>query len=314
MLQTIPTYIIDGMLESGKTTFIKDTISSDDFFKQGTTLVIACEEGIVEYEDDFLEQYHCVVKYFDNQNDFTALNLQKIVNETRPKRIVLELNGMWDLNLIEFPTSFKIYQFIDFIDFQTFPIYFLNMRQKYLDIVKQSDVVVFINVLNDDEKAKLETYSSSFKLTNSKAQYMIMNKQMQLFNAFKNELPYDIKSDVIKLKDEEFGIWYIDTFENRNDYYNKIIDLNVMAFISSELPKPYFVAGRLVMTCCSNDVQLYGYICSNTLNMKIKDRSWWHIKAKMIFDKDNPNNEIVLEPILMEKTNPAKEEILDLTK
>lgn len=314
MLQTIPVFIIDGMLESGKTTFIKDTIASDDFFKQGTTLLLACEDGMVEYESAFLDEYHTVIKYFANQDDFTALNLQKIVNEVNPKRIVIELNGMWDLNSIEFPASFKIYQFINFIDFKTFPVYFLNMRQKYLDIVKQSDVVVFINVLNDADKEKLETYSSSFKLTNSKAQYMIMNEQMQLTNAFKTELPYDIKADVIKLQDDDFGIWYIDTFENRKDYFNKIVEFNVMAFLSDELPKPYFVAGRKVMTCCSNDVQLYGYICVNKFNLKVKDRSWWHIKAKMIFDINNPDGEIVLEPISMEKTSPIKEEVLDLTK
>ena len=35
-MDTIPVYVIDGLLESGKTTFIKDTIASDDFFKKGS--------------------------------------------------------------------------------------------------------------------------------------------------------------------------------------------------------------------------------------------------------------------------------------
>ena len=59
MLKTIPVYVIDGLLESGKTTFIKDTITSDDFFKKGITLILSGEEGEVEYEQSFLDKYNC---------------------------------------------------------------------------------------------------------------------------------------------------------------------------------------------------------------------------------------------------------------
>ena len=34
-MKQIPVYVISGLLESGKTTFIKDTIASDDFFEKG---------------------------------------------------------------------------------------------------------------------------------------------------------------------------------------------------------------------------------------------------------------------------------------
>ena len=67
MLKTIPVYVISGLLESGKTTFIKDTIASDDFFKKGKTLVLSGEEGEVEYDETFLKKYNTVVKYFDDQ-------------------------------------------------------------------------------------------------------------------------------------------------------------------------------------------------------------------------------------------------------
>ena len=135
-MKQIPVYVISGLLESGKTTFIKDTIASDDFFEKGKTLVLSGEEGEVEYDKEFLEKYNTVIKYFDDQDEFTSLNLQKIVNEIRPDRIVVELNGMWDLSLVEFPMNFKVYQFITFINFDTFEIYFANMRQKFLILMK----------------------------------------------------------------------------------------------------------------------------------------------------------------------------------
>lgn len=315
MLKTIPVYIINGLLESGKTSFIKSTIASDDFFKKGKTLVLSGEEGEVEYDEEFLKKYNTVVHYFDSQDDFTALNLQSIVNDILPQRIVIELNGMWDLQSIEFPATFKIYQFITFINFSTFPIYFMNMRQRYLDSVKQSDVVVFINVLEED-KEKLETYSSSFRLTNSNAQYMIMYENGQLTDAFKIILPFDINADVITIKDNDYGIWYIDTFDHKENYDGKIVEFNAMVVMSKKLPKNSFIAGRLAMTCCSNDIQLYGHLCVNSLNTKLKDRSFIHLKAKVSYQysKEYQEEECTLIPLSIQVIQPLENPVLDLTK
>lgn len=315
MLNTIPTYVISGFLESGKTTFIKDTIASDDFFKKGKTLILSGEEGEVEYESSFLKQYNCEVYYFDKQEDFNALALQKIVNDVKPQRIVIELNGMWDLSLIEFPANFKIYQFINFINYVSFPIYFANMRQKYLDTIKQSDVVVFINV-KDEQLDELDSYSSSFKLTNSAAQYMVMDENGQLKDAFKVVLPFDINAPIIKIKDDDYGIWYIDTFDHKENYQDKIVDMNVMVVKSSKLPKDSFVAGRLAMTCCSNDIQLYGHLCLNNLKIKLPDRCFIHLVAKVSFEysKQYDEEECILTALSIEKIAPLSNPVLDLTK
>lgn len=315
MLKTIPVYVIDGFLESGKTTFIKDTITSDDFFKKGKTLILSGEDGIVQYEEEFLTKYNCVLKMFESQDEFTSLNLQKIVTEIMPQRIVIELNGMWDLSKIEFPSNFKVYQFIDFINFETFELYFMNMRQKFLDIVKQADVVCFINV-GEENKEKLEGYSSSFRLTNSQAQFMVMDKEGRLSDAFKVVLPYDINADVIKIKDEDYGIYYIDSFDHKEDYDGKVIDFNAMVVMSNKLPKNTFIAGRLAMTCCSNDIQLYGHLCVNNSKEKLTDRCFVNIVAKIKYEysEQYQEEECILYPISIKKIPPLENPVLDLTK
>ena len=315
MLETIPVYVISGLLESGKTTFIKDTIASDDFFKKGKTLILSGEEGEVEYEDSFLKQYNSEVIYFDSQDEFTILNIQDIVNKVRPNRIVIELNGMWDLSKIEFPINFKVYQFINFINYQTFPIYFNNMRQLFLDYIKQSDVVVFINVKETD-KEQLETYSSLCKITNSSAQFMIMDEKGMLSDAFKITLPYDIDADIIKVNHNDYGVLYIDMFENKEKYIDKIIDVDLMVFMSKTLPKNTFVAGRMVMNCCSDDIQLFGHLCVNNLKVKLKDRSFINLVAKVKFEwsKQYNEEECVLYPISITPIEPLAEPVLDLTK
>ena len=50
----IPVFVVNGFLESGKTVFAMDTIE-DEYFSDGEdTLIIACEEGIEEYDEDLL--------------------------------------------------------------------------------------------------------------------------------------------------------------------------------------------------------------------------------------------------------------------
>ena len=190
------------------------------------------------------------------------------------------------------------------------------MRQKFLDMVKQSEVVVFINVKNENDKEKLESYSASFRLTNQNAQYMIMDEQGRLFDAFKLVLPYDINADVIKINDNDYGIWYIDTFDNKEAYQGKVVEFNAMVVMSNKLPANTFIAGRLAMTCCDNDIQLYGHLCVNNCKEKLKDRDFVHIIATVNYQYSPEYNEeeCVLYPVSIKKIKPLENPVLDLTK
>ena len=46
--RNVPVYIFTGFLESGKTTFILDTLSQDYFATGERTLLIVCEDGETE--------------------------------------------------------------------------------------------------------------------------------------------------------------------------------------------------------------------------------------------------------------------------
>ena len=50
-----PVYFINGFLESGKTQFIRFTISQPYFQIKGKTLIILCEEGEEEYPEKVLK-------------------------------------------------------------------------------------------------------------------------------------------------------------------------------------------------------------------------------------------------------------------
>ena len=52
----IPIFLINGQLDSGKTRFIQDTIAMGQFAEAKNKLLIVCEEGEEEYEEDQRDQ------------------------------------------------------------------------------------------------------------------------------------------------------------------------------------------------------------------------------------------------------------------
>ena len=47
----VPVYLFTGILESGKTSFIRDTLNDRGFQRGEKTVLILCEEGIEEYDE-----------------------------------------------------------------------------------------------------------------------------------------------------------------------------------------------------------------------------------------------------------------------
>ena len=119
-MKKISVFFINGMLDSGKTTFIIDTLKNDGFYKQGNTLLLVCEEGEVEYDKVELEKYNVHIETFDEVDGFNPEKLYEITEEYHPDRIVIESNTMWDQSKLKFPSTFQVAQIVSFIDFSTF--------------------------------------------------------------------------------------------------------------------------------------------------------------------------------------------------
>ena len=67
----IPVYLITGFLESGKTSFIKETIADPEFSAGERTLLICCEEGEVEYDMKVLKDNKVSLVTIENKEELT---------------------------------------------------------------------------------------------------------------------------------------------------------------------------------------------------------------------------------------------------
>ena len=59
----VPIFIVNGLIESGKTRLIKEIIESNVSYQGGNTLLIVCEEGEIEYDKEWMESYDVHVAY-----------------------------------------------------------------------------------------------------------------------------------------------------------------------------------------------------------------------------------------------------------
>ena len=64
-----PVYVINGFLESGKTEFINFTLAQPYFRSKGTTLLLLCEEGEVEYEENLLKATNTVIELIEEEEE-----------------------------------------------------------------------------------------------------------------------------------------------------------------------------------------------------------------------------------------------------
>nr|MCR5023152.1 GTPase [Lachnospiraceae bacterium] len=67
-------YFVNGFLEAGKTTFIKELIGRESFRISGKTLILLCEEGDREYDASELEEAGAVLEVIEAEADFNEEN------------------------------------------------------------------------------------------------------------------------------------------------------------------------------------------------------------------------------------------------
>ena len=77
-MQEIPVYLVSGFMDSGKTTLIEDTLYNQGFAEEGRTLIICCEDGDVEYNQDALKKNFVSLAMIENEEDFTTETLKEL--------------------------------------------------------------------------------------------------------------------------------------------------------------------------------------------------------------------------------------------
>ena len=95
------------------------------------------------------------------------------------------------------------------------------------------------------------------------------------------EHPYDLGADVIEIKPEDYGIWYIDCMDQPERYKDRVVEFTAMVLKTPKFPKGQFVPGRMAMTCCEADMTFLGFMCKWPEAEDYKTKQWVKVRAKV---------------------------------
>jgi len=307
----IPMYIFSGFLESGKTTFIRETMEEGQFEDGRTTLLILCEEGEEEIEEALLKRNRFVVEKIEDEEDVNAELLKQWDKKYKPHRIIIECNGMWDAQeLIEAtPENWDLAEWIATVDSITFDSYLANMKQMMTNQFINADLVVFNRCGEEHDRAM---FKRMVRAVNRRAQVLFETPEGEVDNDAHEEPPYDINADVIEVNEEDFGIFYLDALDNVDIFKGKKVTFIGQVYKPKKARPDVFVPGRFAMTCCADDVAFVGFPCKYPGTPDLKEKSWVRVTAKI---GSAPSREMNGEaPVLfaekVESAEPAKDDLV----
>ena len=309
---TVPIYLITGFLESGKTSFLNFTLQQDYFYTEGTTLLILCEEGEVEYDKAVLEMSNTVVEIIEKEEDLTTDRLAAMNILYQPERVIIEYNGMWlvsNFEKMQKPEGWGVEQQITCVDASTFQMYMANMKSIFMDMVRNSDMVVFNRCKKEDP---LPTYRRGIKVANQRAEIIFEDEEGELDDIFQDEMPFDVNAPVIDILPEDYGIWFVDAMDHPETYVNKTVKFKARVMKPRGMGSKFFVPGRTAMTCCADDTTFLGYVCKSAFAPKLQKGQWVEVTAKVGIENrmEYQGEGIVLYADFVEPCEPLEEEMV----
>lgn len=279
-------YLFTGFLDSGKTSFINDTITTTDFCEGEKSLLIVSEQGEVEYNQEEIEACNCDLVYVNSEDEWTYEFFEELKNKYNPTQVLVELNGMFNVNRFlacSKPEGWEVVQVLTTINAQTFGLYIQNMRSLLYQHVVHTDLLIFNRI---DETVKKSFLRNNIKAINSTCQIIYEKADGTVNTMDDDELPFDISSDELNILDHDFGLFCMDALDHPDKYAGKTVTLKGKFIGRDKQLVDGFVIGRLAMVCCEEDTSLIGMVCEHTAAKQLIPNEWIQVKGKIELDYD----------------------------
>ena len=310
-MEEIPVYLFTGFMDSGKTTLIRQTLLEENFGEGAKTLLIVCEDGDEEYDEEELKKANTRILFIEKEEDFTETLLKNINLQYLPDQVFIEYNGTWGLDTfleMTLPEGWVLVQSLATVDAATFDMYLTNMRAMIMEQLFQADVVIMNRCNDDTPKGK---FRRAVKAVNRPAQ-IVYERADGSIDESEEELPFDLSQDLIEISDADYAIWYMDAQENYKQYDGKKVEFLGYVYNPDKMKKGVMVPGRFAMTCCIEDVAFLGFKCKYPDSKNIPHKSWIKITAeiRVEFAMEYKGKGPVLYPIRIEPAEKPEDELV----
>ena len=306
----VPVYLITGFLESGKTTLGLTILGNERFTNGGKTLIVCCEEGEKEWDDESLRKYNGVLVMLEEKEELSSARLQALEDEHKPSCVILEFNSMWGIDMLDtlrLPRLWDWAQMVTTADGGTFDNYMANMRKLLTDPMKIADMICVNRCKPDFNKG---SWRRQLRAMNGNATIFFENLDGTVDDGITDEdLPYDMKADPIAIAEDQFGIFYVDSMDHPERYHGKRVRLVGQAWKRSGFPKGYYYFARNAMTCCSNDIAPCGWVCKGE---RTPDNKTYFTLTARCQQVQGPDGQValMLNELTTEKAKTPHEELV----
>ncbi len=278
----VSVFVINGFLEGGKTTFIKEAIIGDPGMKKERVVIVCCEEGEIEYES-LPSNIHVVT--LEDKEQLTRDVFFKIDEQYKPTYVIIEYNSIWGMETLYStpkPEEWKLVDQLTVIDGTTFEQYFTNMKNIFVDMLRTATNVIVNRCTRDDD---FRFYKNNIRRCAPQANIMYVSDEEGIMDIMLEEdLPYNLNDPVISLDDDSFVIWYIDMLDNPQRYLGKTVQYVAMVRKRDYYRAGYFMAGNMVMTCCEDDMQYMGFLCKSEKSTAIGHGDYVRVRGEVRYE------------------------------
>lgn len=273
-----PVYVFSGFLDSGKTQAIKGTLYDERFNQGEKSLIICFEQGDVIYDDKFLGITNTEVVYLDSIKDLSVAKQKELDKTYKPERIVIELNGMEDDNILYdtgFCSNWELAQTLTTVDASTFSMYLTNMRQFMYNHVKNAECII----LNRSDNVDKRFLRNNLKSINQRVEIIYEDANGNVSNQIDDDL-FDVSKDLF-IEDIDYGLWYMDALDNAKKYDGKVITLKMKYVDDVKEYENVLIMGRKAMVCCANDITDIAISCVDISLKDIDKDKYYYLTGKL---------------------------------
>lgn len=310
-MDSVSTTLVYGFLDSGKTSYIQDCIYSGYFHRHGTTLILAFEEGEIEYDSDRLRDYRTEVLYFDD-TETSGEFCSRAVERFHPDRVYIEMNIMKEGLREQLPSFLDVVFTVTLLDGATLPLYYNNLRQHLQNMIAASDMTIFNRC---PAKEELKQYSVPFRLMNSRCDFIRQSAMGYSEKAFPRYLPFDPEASLLEIPDDFYAAWHLDTQDEPEKYAGRTVSFDAQYRGRDDVPEGFVFLGRSVMTCCIMDIQFLGFDCAaeGTESLRFREGDWFHVEAEAFLRTNRYGVKYVaLKPHALTPIAPPAQSIIGL--
>jgi len=292
-MKQIPVILVEGFLESGKSTYINYVLKAIGANKK--VLLIQCEEGEVEYEAG----ENVAIEMVEYSEDFIKPELKLLEEKHQPDYIIIEANGMWQLQVISLgmPNNWKQSEMITIINAETYTDYQKNITSLMNEKLRNANKIIFNRVTDETAKALRER---NLRLVNpTKEIYLYFKDRYELYDNGTLRLE-KFNKDSIYVDDSEFGFWFADYSHDRSFYLGKTVTISGSVIKYPNAKKNQFVIGRSAMVCCENDMTFLAILVESD---KAVEAGYYEVSGTFI-ENDNPQI-----PYILKATSVTEKEV-----